>query len=275
MFVIIESIFQLIAEQISHLGMTIKLAIYDTKANNAHKYLGSLWEVLDPLFQVMTYAVIFGGGFRTTAPVAGMPYFVWMSVGFSAWYLVNQGFSDTIRSIQTQIFMVRNVKFPASVLPTIRIIQVFPAVLSISAVASISMFLTGNFHPNLYWLQFIYYFIASMIMLFFLGIFSATINILIPDYDLAIRQVLRLLFFVSGVLFPPAPGNFFNNVIYWISRVNPFYYIVNGWRETFLTNQWFWDSPYLMAMFWLEIALFAVIGTHLYLKFKDQFIDFI
>jgi len=84
MFVIIESIFQLIAEQISHLGMTIKLAIYDTKANNAHKYLGSLWEVLDPLFQVMTYAVIFGGGFRTTAPVAGMPYFVWMSVGFSA-----------------------------------------------------------------------------------------------------------------------------------------------------------------------------------------------
>ncbi|WP_312040997.1 ABC transporter permease [Leuconostoc lactis] len=275
MFVIIESIFQLIAEQISHLGMTIKLAIYDTKANNAHKYLGSLWEVLDPLFQVMTYAVIFGGGFRTTAPVAGMPYFVWMSVGFSAWYLVNQGFSDTIRSIQTQIFMVRNVKFPASVLPTIRIIQVFPAVLSISAVAGISMFLTGNFHPNLYWLQFIYYFIAAMIMLFFLGIFSATINILIPDYDLAIRQVLRLLFFVSGVLFPPEPGNFFNNVIYWISRVNPFYYIVNGWRETFLTNQWFWDSPYLMAMFWLEIALFAVIGTHLYLKFKDQFIDFI
>ena len=112
-------------------------------------------------------------------------------------------------------------------------------------------------------------------MLFFLGLFSATINILIPDYDLAIRQVLRLLFFVSGILYEPEMGTPFQNLIYYISRVNPFYYIVNGWRETFLTQEWFWNSPSLMGVFWLEVILFAVVGSHLYLKFKDQLIDFI
>lgn len=275
MITIVKSIGQLIIEQITHLGMAIRLAIYDTRANNAHKYLGNLWEILDPLFQVLTYAVIFGGGFRAAAPVENIPYFVWMSVGFSAWYLVNQGFSDTIRSIQTQIFMVRNVRFPVSILPTIRVLQVFPAVLSITVVAAISMILKNQFHPSLYWLQIFYYLPAALVMLFFLGIFSATINILIPDYDLAIRQVLRLLFFVSGILFQPEKGNVFNTFIFYISRINPFYYIVNGWRETFLVNSWFWDSPLQMAIFWLEIALFAVIGTHLYLKFKDQLIDYI
>ncbi|CAK8053664.1 ABC transporter permease [Eupransor demetentiae] len=276
MITIVKSIFQLLMEQFRHMGMAVRLAIYDTRANNAHKYLGNLWEILDPLFQVLTYAVIFGGGFRASAPVDNIPYFVWMAVGFSAWYLVNQGFSDSIRAIQTQIELVRNVKFPVSILPTIRIIQVFPAVISVTAVAAISMALQGLFHPNLYWLQIFYYLPAALIMLLFLGIFSATINILIPDYDLAIRQVLRLLFFVSGILFQPEKGgNVFSTLIFYITRINPFYYIVNGWRETFLYNKWFWDSPLIMAMFWLEVALFALIGTHLYLKFKDQLIDFI
>jgi teichoic acid transport system permease protein len=275
MLVIFKSIFQLAYEQIRYLPMTIRLAMYDTRANNAHKYLGSFWEILDPLFQVLTYAVIFGGGFQSRAPVEGMPYFVWMSVGFTAWYLVNQGFSDTIRSIQTQIFMVRNVKFPVSILPSIRVVQTFPAVLSISVVAAVSMALTGHFHPSLYWLQIIYYGIAALVMLFFLGLFSATINILIPDYDLAIRQVMRLLFFMSGILYEPAPGGTFQTLIYVLSRVNPFYYIVNGWRETFLTQHWFWNSPSMMGMFWIEILLFAIVGSHLYLKFKDQLIDFI
>lgn len=275
MWIMIKSIFSLVVEQVNYLGMAIRLAIYDTKANNAHKYLGNFWEILDPLFQVLTYAIIFGGGFRQSAPVEGTPYFVWMSIGFSAWYLVNQGFSDTIRSIQTQIFMVKNVKFPVSVLPTIRVLQVFPAVCSISIVAFISMALTGHFHVSIYWIQIIYYMFAALVMLFFLGIFSATINILIPDYDLAIRQVLRLLFFVSGILFEPAKGNAFNSLIYYISRVNPFYYIVNGWRDTFLFDRWFWNSPLQLTMFWLEIGIFAIIGTHLYLKFKDQLIDFI
>ncbi|WEV54942.1 ABC transporter permease [Leuconostocaceae bacterium ESL0723] len=275
MIVICKSILRLVIEQIRHLGMAVRLAVYDTKANNAHKYLGNLWEILDPLFQVLTYAVIFGGGFRASAPVNHVPYFVWMAVGFSAWYLVNQGFSDAIRSIQSQIYMVRNVKFPVSVLPTIRVLQVLPAVLSVSVVAVISMILSHQFHPSWYWLQFFYYFPAALVMLFFLGIFSATINILIPDYDLAIRQVLRLLFFVSGVLFEPSRGNVFNTLIFYIAKINPFYYIVNGWRETFLLDRWFWNSPLQMAMFWLEIAFFAVIGTHLYLKFKDQLIDFI
>ena len=275
MWTVVKSIFDLAAEQVRNLGMTFRLAIYDTQARNAHKYLGTLWEILDPLFQVLIYAVIFGGGFRTKAPVEGMPYFVWMSVGFSAWYLVNQGFSDTIRSMQDQIFMVRNVKFPVSILPSIRVVQVFPAVASISVVAAISMIVTGNFHPSLYWLQIVYYGIAALLMLFFLGIFSATINILIPDYDMIIRQVLRLTFFMSGILFQPEKGTFFNNLIYYSTKINPFYYIVNGWRETFLYQHWFWNSPASMMMFWLEILLFAIIGSHLYLKFRDQLIDFV
>ena len=275
MFVMFKSMLQLAVEQVRNFPMTVRLAMYDTHANNAHKYLGSFWEILDPLFQVLTHAVIFGGGFQSRAPVAGMPYFVWMAVGFSAWYLVNQGFSDSIRSIQTQIFMVRNVKFPVSILPSIRIVQVFPAVASISVVAVISMIVTGHFHPSVYWLQIVYYMFAALMMLFFLCIFSATINILIPDYDLMIRQVLRLLFFVSGILYEPEKGGAFQTMIYYVSRVNPFYYIVNGWRETFLFDKWFWNSPAMMGTFWLEILVFAIIGSHLYLKFKDQLIDFI
>ena len=64
MFVMIKSILQLAVEQVRYFPMTVRLAMYDTRANNAHKYLGSFWEILDPLFQVLTYAVIFGGGFN-------------------------------------------------------------------------------------------------------------------------------------------------------------------------------------------------------------------
>lgn len=277
MIEMIKQTYLYLAEQMKYLGMTTRLAIYDSKAVSAHKYLGRAWDYLDPLFQVLIYAVIFGGGFRSAAPIDGMPFFVWMSLGFSMWYLLNQGFSDTIRSIETQIGLVGKMKFPISILPTIRIFQTFPAVLTITIVAFISMAVTGHFHVTAYWLQAVYYFFSAMILLLGFGIFNAVFNILVPDYDLAVRQVLRLAFFVSGILFQPMahPVGGFQTIITFIANINPFYYIINGWRETFFNQAWFWQSKHELAIFWIEAAIVYIIGLHLYTKFKDQLVDFI
>lgn len=77
-------------------------------------------------------------------------------------------------------FMVRNVKFPVSILPSIRIVQVFPQFYQFGC--------CGNFNgsngalPRKYLLatkSYKYYGFVALVMLF-LGLFSATITSLIP-----------------------------------------------------------------------------------------------
>ena len=58
--------------------------------------------------------------------------------------------------------------------------------------------LLAGVSPTVYWVQFIYYFIAMVIFLFAFGLLNATITVLIRDYHIFLQSVLRLLFYVSG-----------------------------------------------------------------------------
>jgi ABC-type polysaccharide/polyol phosphate export permease len=62
---------------------------------------------------------------------------------------------------------------------------------------------------------------------------------------------------------------------HFIFKLNPVYYIVEGYRNSFINHIWIWESPNLAFYFWVETLAIFVIGAMLFRKLKPHFADVI
>ncbi len=116
-----------------------KLAINDFKSKYAGSALGVLWAIAEPLVTVAVYRFVytfaFGGG-----DVCGIPYYLWLSVGLSAWLFAADGLRSVCASYRDYSFLVKKMRFNKRILPDVRCVSSLfshTIFLSIVVVASI------------------------------------------------------------------------------------------------------------------------------------------
>jgi len=269
---IVNKILLILKEQLMHYGIIFRVAKYEKKASYQGHYLGVAWEVLNPIIQILTYFLVFGLGIRRGSDVGEVPYLTWMLIGISGWFFLNKATLDCSNSIHRKIGMVSKMKFPVSILPAITIISLIKTFFVMTAIAILTV-LSAGVRPSLYWLQFFYYFISMITFLYFFGLLNSTITILIRDYHFILQSIMRILFYFSGPIlvieemFPGRLGR--------VLDLNPYFYIINGFRDSFLNRAYFWDKGSASLFFWLLTLLIAIIASHLHLKFRSKFVDLI
>jgi len=164
-------------------------------------------------------------------------------------------------------------KFPVSALPSIRIVGNLNSFWTM-LVFSIALGFFNGIYPSLAWIQWIYYFFAMMCLMFALSIFNSTVSVLVQDWQVLLQSIMRMAFYLSGVLFNfqttgfPAP---FVRVL----QLNPFFYIINGFRQSMFNQAAVWSQPVLTLVFWGIVLFMLLIGSHLHYKFRSRFVDMI
>ena len=58
-----------------------------------------------------------------------------------------------------------------------------------------------------------------------------------------------------------------------IFKLNPMYYIVDGFRNALLDHVWFWEKPMWTLVFWVITLLFFVLGVNVFNRLKVHFAD--
>ena len=58
-----------------------------------------------------------------------------------------------------------------------------------------------------------------------------------------------------------------------ILKINPFFYISEGYRDSMLNNVWFWQKPFMTLYFWGVALVVLLIGTKVFKKMKPHFAD--
>ncbi|KRM76599.1 ABC transporter permease [Secundilactobacillus collinoides] len=267
-----KEVITLFKEQFKNMGIVFRISRYEDMASYQSHYLGLVWEYLYPLIQICIYWLVFGVGLKHGTS-SGVDYLPWMVIGITPWFFMNRATLDASKSIYQRVNMVSKMKFPVSVLPSIRIISNLSSFWTMLVVSIFVGFLYGV-RPNLYWFQSIYYFFAMMMLMLAFGIFNSAVSVLIRDYHILLQSVMRILFYLSGVLFNFETGSF-PPVIVRIMQVNPFFYVVSGFRETLFGQGWFWQRPTLTLSFWFFVLFFLLVGSHLHYKFRARFVDLI
>ncbi|MGM0138997.1 teichoic acid transport system permease [Enterococcus sp. DIV0755b] len=268
-----KEIWLIIKEQFQHLGMIFRMSRYEDKATYQSHYLGLAWQILNPAIQVGIYYLVFGVGMNGNRKIDGVSFFVWMLMGITAWFYTNSSILGASNSIHRQVGMVAKMKFPVSVLPTINIVSNLSSYFPMLGIV-VAVLLGTGVMPTIYWLQYFYYFICLIVFLFAFGILNATITVLIRDYHIFLQSILRLLFYVSGTIWDIDN----RNLPIWmvkILKLNPIYYINDGIRDSFLSRAWFWEKANYTLIFWGIILILLILGSHLHMKFRARFVDYI
>jgi teichoic acid transport system permease protein len=60
-----------------------------------------------------------------------------------------------------------------------------------------------------------------------------------------------------------------------ILKLNPLYYILEGFRYTLLEHVWFYEDWIYTLYFWSITLLILLIGSFIHIKFRDKFIDYL
>jgi teichoic acid transport system permease protein len=269
----VKEIVAIIKEQFKHMGMISRMSRYEDKATYQSHYLGLAWQILNPLIQIGIYYLVFGLGVNQGREVSGVPFIIWMLIGITAWFYISSSILGASNSIHRQVGMVAKMKFPVSVLPTINIVSNLSSYFPMVIIVVLTM-LGFGIMPTIYWIQYLYYFFCMFAFLFAFGLLNATITVLIRDYHIFLQSVLRLLFYVSGPIWDIQN----RNLPVWmikILRINPIYYIIEGFRDAFLSREWFWQKTAYGLVFWGIVFTLLILGSHLHMKFRAKFVDYV
>lgn len=264
---------QVIKEQIHNLNLIFRLSIYEIKSKYLLHYLGVFWEFLNPTIQLLVYWLVFGLGIRGgSGDIDGVPYFVWLLTGLTPWFFINRSINQGSNSVFRKISLVSKMKFPVSVLPTIAILSSGFIFIIMSIIMFIILYFSYGINVQIELLQLPYYIFSMLVFLFAITLLFSTISVIVRDFQSLLQQGTRILFYLSPILWDPKA---FPEFIQSILKLNPFYYLVSGFRNSILGREWFFQDIMYTVYFWSLTLLILLIGSTIHVKLRSRFVDYI
>jgi len=250
----------------------IFLAKANLKKENKATSLGYLWLVISPLITSITFGVIFGMIFNSTKD--GIDYFPWYVAGYYAWSFISDAFMNGTFSIVNNKNLVTKLVFPLELLPVIEFVKGFYKFLILLVLTVIILAIYG-IYPTIYWLQLIYCVIATFFFIYGITKFMATLVVIFRDIGNFINAIMQMLFWASGVIWSTTEIGQNYPVAVAILKLNPFLYLVETYRNAFLSRAWFWNNLQETIIFWIITIIFIILGNYVFKKNRDDFADLI
>ncbi|MEH7180570.1 ABC transporter permease [Neobacillus vireti] len=264
-------VWQVLKEQIFHLNLIFRLSFYEVKGKYNMHYLGVFWQILNPVVQIAIYWFVFGLGIRGGAPVGGTPFFLWLLAGIVPWLFINPTVTQASNSVHTKISLVAKMKFPVSILPSIRIVGNSFSFILMLIITIIILALNGKFSGT-YLLQLPYFLLCLYVLLFGLTLLFSTLTTIIRDIANMVQSTMRVMMYMLPILWNV---DRLPEIFVTILKLNPFFYLIEGFRKALIGGSWFYEDLPYMIYFWLFTILILVIGSSVHVKFRHKFVDYI
>lgn len=259
-------------ENLSNLYRIYSISKYELLADMRDSKLGLFWNFANPTIQVLTYWFMFGLVFKKKN-VGSIEYLPWMLGGMVVWFFISPCITNGCNAIFSKVNVITKMKFPVSILPATVVLKELFNHACLMAVM-IVIFVMYGIYPSWHWIQLIYYLLCAIIFAVCLSLTTSVLNMLARDTRKLILACMRLLLYLTPVLWSIDQINKYP-LIKAIVKINPIYYIVQGYRDCFFYHHgifYYWKSG--LAFWGITFVLFAF-GSFIMYKFKHKFIDLI
>lgn len=240
--------------------------------------IGPLWSVVKPLFTIFVYWFAFQLGVRGNGNVpvelggqtVEFDRFLFMIVGFIPWFFINESILSGAKSIRMNRHFVTKVSFPVSTIMTYTLLSKLFVHLLLSLLMYVYVIFQGG-GVSLYNLQFFLY--CPLMFVFFLALSwsTAPMSAFSMDFQNVIISIMAGIFWLSGIVY-----NSYDMPYEWLNKVmlfNPINFFVNGYRNTFIYNQWFFERPLEVIIFLGEFLLIFILGNFNYKRLRKRMAD--
>lgn len=182
------------------------LVVRDLRVRYAGSVLGYVWTVLDPLLMSSIYFVVFVFIFKRGS-VGHEPYFLFLVIGLLSWQWFAGSLTDTSRALIADAKLVRSTNLPREIwVVRVVIAKGIEYILSLPVLAAFTLFyaVQGKVHFNMGLLLLPLGLVMEFVLLIGLGLLLAPVTALVTDMARVIKIVLRMLFYLTPVLYSGA-----------------------------------------------------------------------
>lgn len=250
-----------------------ELLVTMAKRDIQNRYLGSLfggaWAFIQPLVTIMVIWFVFQVGFKAQPTSDGVPFALWLVSAMVPWFFLTEAISSATNSINEQSHIVKKIVFNVSLLPIVKILSALAIHLFFVGILILASILYG-YYPTLNWLQIPYYLLCSLAFVLGLSWLTSSIVVFFRDIGQVVAVAIQLGFWVTPILWNIGmlPEKY-----QWVFKLNPAFYITEGYRNSISNNVWFWDSILWTAYFWGTTFALIIIGSVCFRKLKPHFAD--
>lgn len=266
----IMKIYGLLAAIYKDRRLLVNLSWQDFKRRFAGSYFGTLWGFINPMLTITVYWLVFQFGFRS-GDVGDFPFVLWFICGIVAWLFFSEAFSSASNSFLSYSYLVKKVVFNVNILPLVKIISCFFIHLFFIGLLAFLCCLFGYF-PSIYWLQLPYYILCNITLIFAVSLIFASVIVFFRD----LNQIISIILLIGMWGTPIAWSlNSFPERFHVLFKLNPVFYIVEGYRDCFLQQTWLWEKPGHTLYFWALTGALLLFGAIIYDRLKQSFADFL
>lgn len=258
-----------IARELFHnRNLIYKLAKNDFKTRFAGSFFGMFWAFVQPVITILIYWFVFSVGFKTPS-VSDCPFVLFLTAGMVPWFFFSEAWNGATNSLLEYSYLVKKVVFQISTLPLVKVLSAIFVSLFFHAFMCI-LFIGYGYLPSLYWLQLIYYMICLFLFALSLSYITCSVFPFFRDLGQIMSILLQILVWMTPIMWDVA---IIPESLRWIVKINPIFYIVQGYRNTLISDRWFWQDLTWTLYFWLILGLLFALGTSLFQKMRPHFAD--
>ena len=256
--------------------LILRLAKNDFRTKYAGSVFGVFWAFVQPVVTVFIYWFVFGilgSGPVTSRTGEVFPFVLWLLAGLVPWFYFQETLVGGTNALIEYAYLVKKVVFKISVLPLVKEGSAF-IVHAFFVLLMLVVYVLAGHIPDLYVLQIVYYSLA--LSLYSLAVLYTTCSVVIFFRDLS--QLINIITQVQ-VWMTPIMWNFEvlkERIPGWaqvILKINPMFYIVQGYRDAMIHKIWFFERPGITIYFWCVTAVFFAAGTFIFKRLKVHFAD--
>jgi len=243
-----------------------------TKNDFKQKYLGNFlgvaWAFIQPTATIAIFWFVFQVGFKSK-PVGDYPFILWLIAGMLPWFFFAETLSTATNSILANNFLVKKVVFRVSLLPIISILTTLIVHLFF-ILFMFGMFIYYGYSPDIYWIQIFYYLFALIILLLGLSWITSSVVVFFRDLGQIIAMVIQFGFWLTPIFWSIGmiPQKY-----HWLLKLNPIYYIIQGYRDSLINHKWFWEHPVMTIYYWIVTMAIFIVGSLIFKRLRPHFAD--
>lgn len=261
---------ELLKDVLKNNKLISSLAVNDFVTKYSGAYFGVFWAFVQPIVTTMIYVFVFQIGFKAQPLDNGYPYVLWLIAGIVPWFYFGEAVMSASNCFLEYSYLVKKVVFPISILPCVKIISAFFIHLFFVAFGWVIFAVLGRY-PDIHMVQLIYYMICLIALILSISYFTSSLVPFFKDFGQIVNIVIQIGMWLTPIMWDFSILELGKLEI--IFKLNPMYYIVQGYRDSFIQKIWFWEHPRLTIYFWSLTIILYMLGTVSFKKMKIHFAD--
>lgn len=227
-------------------------------------FLGILWSFVNPLLQVLIYALVFPFIMKNTQD----NYVVFLIIGILPWTWFVTSINQGTPCILFNAGIIKKVYFPREILP-ISVVASGLINFLISCIVIILFLLFSGIGFSIYLLFVPFIILIQFILTLGILLITSAVDVYIRDAEYIINFIVNMLFYATPILY--SPDIFAGSPISWLFKINPLAVIMTGYRDALFYQV----MPNLSSLFIILIVsiIVLIVGIAVFRKLEKGFAE--